>query len=360
MIPILFPADFIYTGTPANGLGRLPDCKSCVITEERNGEYTLEMEYPLDGLHADELAAQKIIMALAGEKTGLQCFRIVRIKPNMKTISVYANHVSYDLSYYPVAPFSFSGGPGVRVLAYINKIWENQVNAADFNVSAEDVGAYPIPTSWGTDVPVSTMAMLGREEDSILSSFGGEFEWDNWTVKWSSARGTDNGVTISYGKNLMSFEQETNIAETVCGLLPYWSGSGTTVVGDPQYSSNASSFPFMKVKPYDFSSLISSQPTKSDLNFAGSVYVTKLNIGVPEVSTEIEFYPLWQTPEYEKFAALEKVGLCDTVTVNFPALNVHAKAKVVKTIFNTLLERYESITLGSVKQNLADTIAALM
>lgn len=368
MIPILYDADLADALTISNGIGRLTDTISCTVTEERNSEYTMRLEYPLDGIHADDIKVQRIIKVKAGDKAGLQCFRIFKVVPTLdgKRMTVECNHISYDLSYYPVTPFSGTlQTAGVFTGMYM--LFMHSVNG--YSPWQIDVDDYTLtnPVNFGTDVPKSVRSMLGGSEGSILDIFGGEYEWDNRTIRWRRERGSDNGVTISYGKNLMSYEQETNIAEVYCGILPYYSYDGTVVYGDVQYSSNVSEFPYRKSVTMDFTNDFVEEgeetptaPTVAQLNARAQSFISANNVGTPKVSFDIEFYPLWQDPAYKAFGDLDRIGLCDTVTVLFTELNVRVKAKCVKTVYNTLLERYESIELGSVRANIADTISGLM
>lgn len=355
MIPILYDSDLSGALANNNGIGRLADCESCEVSEERNGEYTLELEIPAKGRHAEELKEDRIIKALT--ETGLQLFRIERATPSMNTVNVYANHISYDLSFYPVAPFTISSGSRPNPATWMTAIFNNSVLTCPFT---HDTPSYQTSGTggWTVRVPASIRSLIGSGDNSFLARWNGEMEWNNTTVRWRENRGADNGVTIRYGKNLLDIEQETNIAETVCGILPYWANSSSVVTGDIQYSANAASFPFPKTKVVDFSSSIQSQPSVSTLNAAAQIYISKNNIGVPEVSTEISFYQLLN--ELGDLKTIEEIGLCDTVTVYFQRLGIQTQAKVVKTVFNVLLERYETITLGTVKKNLADTVAALM
>lgn len=355
MIPILYDGDLSGALANNNGIGRLADCESCNVTEERNGEYTLELEIPANGRHAGELKPGRIIKALT--KTGLQLFRIDRATPNMNSVPVYANHISYDLSFYPVNPFTISSSSRPNPSTWMTALFANIALTCPFT---QDTESYQTSGSggWTVRLPSSVRALIGNGNNSFLHRWDGEFKWDNTEVIWRRERGSDKGVTIRYGKNLLDIEQETNIAETVCGVLPYWANSSTVVVGDIQYSENASSFPFLKTKVVDLSSSFTSAPSKADLNTVAQLYISRENIGVPEVSTEISFYQLLN--ELGDLKVIEDIDLCDTVTVYFQRLGIQTKAKVVKTVFNVLLERYETITLGTVKKNLADTVAALM
>lgn len=360
MIPILYEATLSDATFQTNGICRLSDTISCKVTEERNGAYTLELEYPFGGIHADELVVQRIIKAKANDISDLQCFRITSVTQSLdgKRLNVKANHVIYDLSYFPVTPFS---GTFNSVATAITGILNNAVNPSGFYNSADYVPGSAI--TYNISAPRSIKACLGGQAGSVLDIFGGEYEWDNRLIKWHTARGTDRGVTIRYGKNLTNYEQETNIEDTVCGILPVYNMDNVVVYGDIQYSANASSFPFLKVAVVDFTSDFTSTdgestaPTPAQLEARAAAYIEANNIGQPEVSIDVEFYPIWQTEDYADYKALETVGLCDTVTVIFPDLNVRTKAKVVKTVYNCLLEKYISVSLGSIRRNIADTIA---
>ena len=355
MIPILYESDL--SGVSTNGIGRLSDCTSCVVTEERNGEYTLTMQTPFKGKHADELKVDRIIMALPNDTSQPQYFRIVKINKNMKGMSleVLANHISYDMSFIPVQPFSATVTG--RYQAF-ETLWENTLENNPFLF---DAPADTLVKKFGTTVPVSLRAMLGGVEGSMLDVFGGEYEFDNRTVKWHLHRGSDRGVTIRYGKNLSSYEQEENISETVCGILPYYSMDETVVYGDIQYCSNADDFALKRTVPYDFTPSFEDgdTPTAAKLNTKARAYIEENTMGIPEVSIHVEFRQLWQTPEYRHLKDLEHVSLCDTVSVYFPQLAVTAKAKVVKTEYDCLLERYNYVELGSVRQDISDRIASV-
>lgn len=362
MIPILYDAALSDATFITNGICRLSDTISCKVTEERNGAYTLEMEYPFGGIHADELTVQRIVKAKANDISDLQCFRIASVTQSLdgKRLNVKANHISYDLSYFPVTPFN---GVFNSVAYAITGILNNAVNPSGFFNSADYVPGDAV--SYSISAPRSIKACLGGQAGSVLDIFGGEYEWDNRLIKWHTARGQDRGVTIRYGKNLTNYEQETNIEDTVCGILPVYNMDNVVVYGDIQYSDNASSFPFLKVAVMDFTSDFTSTdgestaPTPAQLEARAAAYIEANNIGQPEVSIDVEFYPIWQTEDYAEYKALETVGLCDTVTVIFPDLNVRTKAKVVKTVYNTLLEKYISVSLGSIRRNIADTIAEM-
>ena len=347
MIPILFPSTA--TEFKTQGLGALSDAISCTVTEERNGIFELEMEYPMTGLHFGEIADRCIILAIPSPYRLPQPFRIYRItKPLNGICTIYAQHITYDLSGVPLNPFTAASAPaamaGLQSNAAIESpfaFWTNKTTTAGFAVT----------------VPSSTRSVLGGRAGSILDAYGGEYEWDNFTVKLHAQRGQDNGVVIRYGKNLTDLEQDRNISNVATGIYPYWTDmDGNLVTCNPKVIPAPGTYNFTRVIPVDFSQDFKEKPTPEQLQERGEGYVNSNNIGVPSVSLSVNFAQLEQTEEYKHLALLEKCDLCDIVAVQFEDLGVDAKAKIVKIKTNVLLEKYISTEIGDVRSNIADSI----
>ena len=334
-----------------NGVGALRDCISCTTTEERNGSYELEMVYPVGGQHYDALALRGLIKAQPNPYAEEQLFRVYQIsRPINGQVTVNAAHISYDLSGIPVAPYTASTAAQaldrLKSQATVDcpyEFWTDLTTTANF----------------AANVPSSLRSLLGGIDGSILDVYGGEYEWDNYTVRLHSKRGTDRGVSIRYGKNLTDITQEENCESVYTGVYPYWTDSDGNVkqistspivdVPDNQYS-------FTRILLLDISREYTEQPTDEQLKQYALNYIKANKIGVPKVSLKLSYAQLEQTEEYKGKALLERVGLCDTVHVVFERLGVDATAKVIKTVYNVLLDRYDSVELGTPRSNLASTI----
>ena len=347
MKPILFPS----TATEFNthGLGVLTDAISCTVTEERNGAFELTMQYPDTGVHFAEITDRCIIYAIPSPYRAPQPFRIYRItRPMDGIIMVYAQHITYDLSGVPLNPFTAINAPDALSKLSLNAavdspfiFWTDKSTVASFAVS----------------VPSSTRSVLGGSSGSILDVYGGEYEWDGFTVRLYGQRGYDNGVVISYGKNLTDIEQDRNISNVATGFYPYWTNAeGALVTCDPKIVNAPGTYDFTRVVPVDFSNDFETQPTQAQLQARAEKYVEDNKIGIPKTSITASFVQLEQFPEYEDLALLEKCDLCDTVTIRYPQLGVEAKAEIVKIDTDVLLERYNSVEIGDVRTNIADTI----
>lgn len=112
MIPTLYSENT--TQFTTNGLGRLSDAISCAITQNKTGTYELVMEYPLDGIHAEEITNNRIIYAKPERGKTNQPFRIRNIEKNLNgRMKITARHNCYDLNYYACRQFG-----QVEVLPY--------------------------------------------------------------------------------------------------------------------------------------------------------------------------------------------------------------------------------------------------
>lgn len=347
MKPILFPSTA--TEFTTHGLGVLTDAISCTVTEERNGAFELMMQYPDTGVHFDEITDRCIIYAIPSPYRAPQPFRIYRItRPMDGIIMVYAQHITYDLSGVPLNPFTAINAPDALSKLSLNAavdspftFWTDKSTVASFSVST----------------PSSTRSVLGGSSGSILDVYGGEYEWDGFTVRLYGHRGYDNGVVISYGKNLTNIEQDRNISNVATGIYPYWTNAeGALVTCDPKIVNAPGTYDFTRVVPVDFSNDFETQPTPTQLRARAEKYAEDNKIGIPKTSITASFVQLEQFPEYENLALLEKCDLCDTVTIRYPQLGVEAKAEIVKIETDVLLERYNSVEIGDVRTNIADTI----
>lgn len=345
MIPVLHPADS--TSWASFGLGALSDAISCEVTEERNGQYELEMTYPVSGQYYSELALRKIILAKPNFNDPPQPFRIYKIsKPLAGIVTVNAQHLCYDLSGYVVGVFS-----AVGVQSALAALTANCTpTPCPFTFSSD------MSSSTGTfDVhkPASIRALMGGTTGSLIDHWHGEWSYNGYSCRFDANRGTDRGVTIRYGKNLTSIEQEENNTSVYTGIYPFWYNQDTKIlVTLPEKTIDApGSFSFTKICPVDLSDQFEEQPTEAALRAAAQAYIDSHDIGVPAVNLQLGFVQLEEIKE--------RVDLCDTVHVYFDALGVNASAKCVRTCWDVLGDRYSLIELGTIRASIAGTIAGI-
>lgn len=348
MKPILMnPSDTLtqMTSSQTNGLGRL-NAQRCVVTEERNGIYEAELTVFIDDEHFSSLSVGSVLKLMTNE--GLQMFRVYQItKPINGVCSVYAHHITYDLAKAPVMPFTATGATNV-----VNGLVSHMASTYEFTMITDIVNALSVFT---LTEPKYFRECLGGYQGSVLDVFGGEYEWDNTTVKLLAHRGSDNGVQIRYGKNLTDIQQETNIESMYDAVIGYATVNDITTTGTVQMITQVSSPKTMIV---DFSDEFDDDETVTveKLNTLALNYIQTHDMTAPRVSIDVSFVALASADQYKDIAPLEHVKLCDTVHVLFEKLGVNASAKVIKTTYDSLNERLLSVEIGDAKSTMTDVI----
>lgn len=338
MRPILYASTEREFST--NGIGILSDAASCVVTEERNGSYELEMQYPVMGLHYASITYRSLILAKPKPDGKPQPFRVYRItRPLGGLVTVYARHISYDLSGVVVPPFSATGVEGVFDAIQAKAVPQD----SGFTFWTDKTSSSGVATT----VPNSVRSLLGGIRGSILDVFGGEYEFDRFTVKLWRHRGQDRGVTIRYGKNLTALEQDANCASVYTAVYPYWTSEDVTVELPEKIVEAPGTYDFVRILPLDLTSVFKEQPTPDQLRTSAQYYIADNNVGVPRVSLSLSYAQLDG----------EKVDLCDTLTVTFAEMGVNTTAKVIKTVFDVLQDRYSSVEIGDMRASISETIA---
>ena len=508
MIPRLYEST--ETAFTTFGICPLSEAVSCTVTEARNGQYTFKMEYPTDGLFFSELKVDRIILAQAHENdTQAQPFRIESISGDMGgVVQIEAVHISYQLNWIILARMTKYTRYAEQAMFQMKR--DALISAScPFNFYSDIGTAESAPVHIRTEDATPFRTFLGGMEGSVLDTYGGEFEWNRYDVHLWEHRGVDNGVKVTYGKNLIGLDWDTDVSDTYTSVVATYTGEreapisrqyktitdlrgsalavgkfcvtthtlvealrvaaaslmvdrnriyyyagdyfyggenkdGTydspegyeyaeavfalnevtyyqiaevttataeNSMNDPEkiylfngdyfygkyptggtYESpigvetkygfavelgtetpneqvrvvsdvmalypSTNPFAFERTIIVDASSVYQNAPTKAQLNSYASSYVRN-NALSPTVSVKVEFVPLWQTEEYKEYADFEKLNLCDQVTIVYPPLNLELKAQVVKTEYNVLLDRYDSLEISTIKKSLADTIWAM-
>lgn len=352
MIPILYKADA--TEFETFGIGALSECTLCEVTEERNGAFECTLKYPVTGRLFTKLKNERLIKAKPNDTSKEQLFRIYRITtPINGIVTIYAQHISYDLS--NIAELMWSSAM-ISPSLVMSRLFTKTASTHNFKCSTDFSSVKPFSVS----KPMSVRACLGGSEGSMLDLWGGEYEWDNFNVILHSKRGKDNGVVIEYGKNLTDMEQDNDFTDVYTDILPYavFSDESTEKV----ITLSEVTLPIVdnplrnKTLIKDFTEFFEDKSSinENTLRTKALSYIKENPLGVETPTLTVAFEPLWKQPEYS--AILERVSLCDTVTIRHTSLGIITKSKVIKTVYDVLAEKYVSITLGTAKSNFVNTV----
>ena len=360
MIPILYEAKTSdFTG---NGTGFLRDATECTVKEVRNGTFELTLKYPENGVYADKITEDAIIKAKPNNKDNDQLFRIYKSGKTIAGVNTfYAEHISYELNSNPICQPVIEGKNPQQAIEQVL----SQAAVPNNYTAWSDIQTH---NSTSVDDVVSVRKMLGGVEGSILDTWGGEYQFDNFTIKLWKERGKDTGETIRYGKNLITAEQEKNIANAVTAIFPYARYKKDETSDDEILvklsegiikTPNADRYARLKCEPVDFSDKFKDGTviTEDMLRKVATAYAQS-GIDEPSISIKASFQDMNKIKGNENLATFNSIDLCDTVTVIIEKLGIDVKAKVVSYTYNVLKERAESVEIGETRTNLTKQITA--
>ena len=357
MKPILYNNN--ETSFTSFGLGVLSDCLSCIVTEKLNGKYECEFSYPITGKMYNEIVPDRIIKVKPNETSNLQLFRIYRnAKPINGIVKFYAQHISYDLATIIVKPLGdwLNMTPTAMLGTIFNT--NNSVFSHSFTAYSDVSGK----KNFVSNSPKSIRKWLGNSEGSILNLFQGEYEFDNFTVKFLQNRGQDNGVKIRYGRNLVDISADINIDSLYDYVYPY--------VIDSEGNYKELTEKIIKIIPNSSRKRILTLDvsnqfehgetiTESMIREAANKIVSESKINEINQNLTVKFVNLRDDPDYAGFENLETVKMGDFVTVEYSDLGINSKLQVIGTKYDVLKERYESIELGNEKQSLPEKLLGI-
>lgn len=359
MIPILYTA--AETAFSGFGLGGLNMATSCRVKRQLNGVYELEMQYPIIGRRFRDLTPRNVILASVGPDEQTQPFRIYKTRLNlMLRKTVYARHIAYDLMGCPVSPF----GPQDLATTLYTVTRAAQAQGFPFEIAAD----FDSDAQCGITVPRSAWAMMGGQRGSALDVFGGEWDFNRWALTLRQQMGADNGLMIRYGKNLLSLQQDEDLANTWTAVYPYWlSADGETLVVLPERTISTGDFDYTRVLVWDASAEFQEAPTEEELRSRTKRYISSNRVGDAGVSLDAEWVPLDQTEEYKDRRFPSAVHLGDTVTIEYPGAAdpktgkptdfVRAAARVVEYVWLPLQDKYEYVRVGAKRSNFVSVVA---
>ena len=346
MIPILYDSN--ETQFTTNGLGRLHDCISCIVTEERNGIYECDFEYPVNGANYNLIQCGRIIGVTHDDTGNIQPFDIVSYsKPLNGIVSFHAVHISYRQSGIVVSGTNITSLDAAFAMLDTDDnpfTYENDGNQSGYMAAADGV-------------PKSVRQMLGGIEGSILDTYGGEYEWDGWVVRLHRQRGRLTDFKIRYGINLTEYNEDLDYSGSYNAAVPYWLGDNNELVkGDKVLSGLPSYNGHERCAPLDLSQKFESKPTKAQLEQMALSTMLSNATNTPGQSIKVDFIRLDKTGEYKELNQLMTCRLCDRVAVEFPQYGMSGTFKIVKTVYDVLLERFTEMELGTLSTTLSEAL----
>ena len=349
MIPILYESS--ETAFTSNGLGRLRDCISCECSEERNSIYECDFEYPTDGEKFDSIQVGRIIGVQHDDNGDIQPFDIVSYtKPINGIVKFHCVHISYRQNYLTVDTTGLTPASLGNALGYLKS---NAEPANPFSYLTDISNATGCPCFDGT--PRTVKQMLGGVDGSIIDTYGGEYEWDRWSVILHNSRGQIRDFAIRYGVNMTEYNDDTDSSGSYMSCIPYWQSGDDKVIGDKVDSDGVTVGGHGECVPLDLTDKFESKPTKAQVEAMASEVMGDKNPYLPTQTITVSFVRL-QDLGHEEFANLMKCSLCDTVKVYFAEYGMSGSFKIVKTVWDVLSDRYKEMELGALSTSLSEAL----
>lgn len=346
MIPVLYSSSL-------RPIGALGDSTRCQVTQERNGVYEAELEYPMTSELFSQIEKGCYIEMKPDDVSTLQKFRVYKLsKPLYGVVTVYCEHLRYELSGVPVARGIYTGVPSAVIHEMLTSVQPSSPFTAWTDITTVN--------SVSPDVPTTVGKMLAGTDGSVLDTFGGEYEFDNYSIKLHRARGQEKPVVIRYAKNLTGFTCQSDISSAYTHVYPFYRNENEDLYVELPNRlitlDSASTLPFERCYLLDLSASFEEPPTQAQLESKARSFIAANNLGEIAYNYRVSFVPLWQTEEYKNVAALERCGLCDTVSVVHEKIGEKIKAKIIRTVYDVLAERYVEMELGNTTRNFAQTV----
>lgn len=346
MIPILF--EKTETAFADNGIARLRDTLSAVVSEERNGIYELDFTYPVDGANYEKIICGRLVGVTHDESGDIQPFEIVQqTRPINGVVSFHCVHLSYRQSQMTAT------GSNINSLSDAFTLLSTATPSNPFTYETDITSTGYMAGADGT--PLSVRQLLGGVRGSILDTYGGEYEWDKWKVILHSARGEMKDFAIRYGVNLLDYNDEISYQGTFTSCVAFWKSEGEIVTTTATLNENGYNGNDICV-PLDLSDKFENKPTTTQLENEALAYMRRNQTNIPSQSIRVDFVRLADMGEFSQFQDLLTCKLCDSIKVIFPMYGVSASFKIVKTEWDVLEGKYIGMELGTLSTTLSEAL----
>lgn len=349
MIPILY--EYNEAAWTSNGLGRLYDCLTAEVTEERNGIYEAEITYPVDGVNFGLIKKGRIIAMTHDDSGTVQPFQIVRItRPINGVVTFHAVHISYRLN------GAVAVGSNISSMADALNLVNNASPNLGFAVTSDIASAEYLPIADG--IPKTVRQIINGGAGSIIDTYGGEIECDGWVVYIRRNRGVARDFTIRYGVNMTEYQDVEDWSDTYNSVVPYYAKDGTIVVGPPQNVNGGSSWTGRIIRvPLDVTEECGDiVPGSGTVGFIADRIINQKRPDLPLRNMTVDFVRLQDFMDNEDLANLYTCRLCDKIKVSFPEYGTTGAFKIVKTVWDALGERYTGMELGNLSTTLSEAL----
>lgn len=327
----------------------------CHFLMELNGLCELEMEHSYDPEGRWEALVEEAIIGCPTPYSTRQLFRIYQVKKKMKKIEVYARHIFFDL----INHFLLDTRPTMKTgQEALSSILAGSPFTGHSNITKVNTAYYV--TKNGVE------AICGDRSNTFIARWGGECFYNNFDVTINTQVGHDNGVSVTFGKNLLEVEENLNMDAIMTRIYPVgFDGialsTSAPFVDSPKIENYAQIYTSLvkfedvkvKAKPEDENGFDTMEQAQAELRRL-CLELFAAGADEPAINHKIDMAHLANTTTYKDFAVLETVSIGDTVHCYHPKIGISFKARCISVNWNCLTGKYKEIEIGTPTYSFAD------
>lgn len=308
-----------------------------ILHKEDNGAYYLDLEADLS--YNEWLTPNRILAVDTPQ--GTQAFRIRNVDKTRKKITIKANHVFYDANDYVIQDSYVVDKNCNQALNHLNDATDTE---SPFTMTSDinTIASYRC-----------VRKSLYEAIQVVLERWGGHLVRDNFEIKIMNSIGSDNGVTIRYGKNLKNIQATYNWDAVVTKLMPV-GADGLMLPEVYLYSDHRYDIPYTKVVSFDQQEINAEdylddnayqQALIEDLRSKGNAYLETNSI--PAVNYTLD-------------ANLERItDVGDTIEVIDERLGIEITTHLIAFDYNLILGKYQTVQFGNFTPKLQDLMQTI-
>lgn len=330
------------------------------LSAQINSAWTATLTHPIDDMGRWKYIKEGAVLKMPSFN-GEQLFRIKSVSKTDTEITATAEPIFMDSMgdcfLVDVRPTDKTGQQALDIMTAPNGKYSGESNITAVN------------TAYYQDKNLIE-AINGDDENSFINRWGGEIEFDNFTVKINYRLGEDRGVELRYGKNIPvdGFTYETDISEIVTRIYPK-AYNGYTMSGNGYVDSPLiDNYPTVHAAAVTFSDVKMREDAGDDDEENGIIICDNqkeldaaltqrcndqfaAGIDKPKVTINADMVLLANTEQYKDYQMLETVSLGDTIHCINNHLGIRYDARVIALTYDSVLKRVESVTIGDAEYN---------
>lgn len=297
-----------------------------------------------------------------------QLFRIYEVERGLEKVTVSARHITYDLL-YDATHYYYGSDQAVSLQTTLDNILGKSYG---FQTRFH---AYTNVTNTQTGLSFrgkNEIECFLDPEDGVCAKFDVDMIRDNYDLYFLHDPGINRGVRIQYGKNLTGISYKDNTEELVTRIIP----TGETKNGEEFFlagpveqqcvdSKYINDYPIIHVYYMKCENCKIGDKDENGGKITEAVARARMRAqaqkmfdsgcDLPKIEMSVEFINLGDTEEYKQFRNLENCFLYDYVIIQHPKMNIDVTAQIVKMEWDCLLDRMNSVEIGTVGKTLANT-----